>query len=232
MIKSNHSNTLPIDAAATARQRTPSPGCAGERAARNSVNAIPKHALDLNKDDPDGCWSNRHPLQAADRLSHHQHGKRAEDGAALAQAREQAERARAPARRRPRLPAPLRPPTAKLPPPKRIQDRLSTTSAKPSTHAPAAFIHGPITALTTTYASSEICARVSLQHGLRESNAANACGRNPRPCTDAGRPTTGRRMLHRLALANTLPRCKSQRARGRSLRRSDMHPQSRQRRPQ
>lgn len=84
-------------------------------------------------------------------------------------------------------------------------NRVSTTSATPSTHAPRWIQLAQSSVPTITYASSEVCARVSLQHGLRESNVAGVGGRNPPHRPAAGGPTTGRRMQHRRAAVKTLP---------------------------
>src|SRR5258707_9360735 len=85
MIKSNHSNALPIDAAVTARQLRAWCG--------NPVDPILSQSSNLNEDDPDGRQSHGRPLQPADRLAQDQHGERAaKDDTALAQWRDQADR--------------------------------------------------------------------------------------------------------------------------------------------
>src|SRR5579871_6634989 len=84
MMKSNHSKALPIDAAATARQRRAWYGC--------SV-VMPIRSPDLNEYNPDGRQPNGCPLQAADGFTQYQHRERAaKNNAALAQRRDQADR--------------------------------------------------------------------------------------------------------------------------------------------
>ncbi len=109
------------------------------------------------------------------------------------------------------------PPTAKLPPQKRRQDRLSTTNAKPSTHAPAGFIHGPITPwrLRTpvpksvrAQACSMACAKATLRMLADATHRHVAVQTGPRQveeCYIDWRPLTHYRAANR------------ERARGRSL---------------
>jgi hypothetical protein len=82
MMKSNNSNALPIDAAATARQAW----CGG------SANPMPMNSPDLDEDDSDRRQADGDPLHPADWFAQYEHCQRAaEDDATLAQGRNQAD---------------------------------------------------------------------------------------------------------------------------------------------
>jgi hypothetical protein len=167
MIKSNHSNTLPIDAAATERQRAPFPGWVGEWAGHNSVNAAPRRSPDLTKDDPDSCQSIQCRLLTGSSST----STAGAPPKTMPLARKDAtrpnkrERHRSVGRTCPHHCD--HPPTANLPPQNATSSRLSTTSARPSTACtpPDAFRKiqpiknkiGQIRALTTKF--QNLCVR-------------------------------------------------------------------------